>query len=357
MEAIAKRILPRAQRRFRPVDESALGFGDIFSDHMFCLDYHNGAWGRARIEPFGPLVMSPAAMCLHYGQEIFEGLKCYRRGDGSLALFRPEANFARLNRSARRLCIPPLDEEFCLAALKELLLIDQDWVPRDRESSLYVRPFVIATEPHLGARPANEYMFLIITGPVGPYYASGFAPIKIYVEPQYTRAAQGGLGEIKTGGNYAASLFAAEEAHRQGFSQVLWLDPKEHKYVEEVGSMNMFFILDGEVVTPPLSGTILGGITRDSVLTLARDWGLKAAERPVDIDDLLEAGRNGRLTEAFGTGTACVVSPVGWLSYKGREFAVGEGGIGSLTRRFYDEILGLQYGDRPDPYNWVTLIK
>ena len=357
MEAIAKRVLPPVQRRLRPADESALGFGDIFSDHMFRLDYHDGAWRGPRIEPFGPLALSPVAMCLHYAQEIFEGLKCYRRSDGVLALFRPQANFARLNRSARRVCIPPLDEELCLAALRELLLIDQDWVPRGRGASLYIRPFVIASEPHLGVRPAGEYIFLIITGPVGAYYASGFAPIKIYVEPHYTRAAQGGLGEIKTGGNYAASLLAAEEAHRQGFSQILWLDPTEHKYIEEVGSMNMFFVIDNEVVTPPLSGTILGGVTRDSVLTLARDWGLKTAERHLSIDDLLEAGQNGRLTEAFGTGTACVISPVGRLSYQGREFTVGDGGIGSLTRRLYDEILGLQYGDRPDPHNWVTLIQ
>jgi branched-chain amino acid aminotransferase len=357
MEAIAKRVLPPVQRRLRPADESALGFGDIFSDHMFRLDYHDKAWREPRIEPFGPLALSPVAMCLHYAQEIFEGLKCYRRSDGALALFRPQANFARLNRSARRVCIPPLDEELCLAALKELLLVDQDWVPRGRGASLYIRPFVIASEPHLGVRPAGEYIFLIVTGPVGAYYASGFAPIKIYVEPRYTRAAQGGLGEIKTGGNYAASLLAAEEAHGQGFSQILWLDPTEHKYVEEVGSMNMFFVIDGEVVTPPLSGTILGGVTRDSVLTLARDWGLKTAERPLSIDDLLEASQNGHLMEAFGAGTACVISPVGRLSYKGRELTVGDGGIGALTRRLYDEILGLQYGDRPDPHNWVTLIQ
>ena len=357
MEAIAKRILPPAQRRCRPADETSLGFGDTYSDHMFRLDYHDGAWRGPRIEPFGPLVLSPAAMCLHYAQEIFEGLKCYRRSDGALALFRPRDNFARLNRSARRVCIPPLDEDLCLAALRELILVDQDWVPRDRGTSLYIRPFIIASEPHLGVRPAGEYIFLIITGPVGAYYTSGFAPIKIHVEPHYSRAAQGGLGEIKTGGNYAASLLAAEEAHRQGFSQILWLDPREHKYIEEVGSMNMFFVIDDEVVTPPLSGTILGGVTRDSVLTLARDWGLKAAERPLNIDDLLEASRNGRLKEAFGTGTACVISPVGHLSYQGREFTVGEGGIGPLTRRLYDEILGLQYGDRPDPHNWVTLIQ
>jgi branched-chain amino acid aminotransferase len=357
MAAIDKRVLPPSQRRFRPVDESSLGFGNIYSDHMFCLDYHDGAWRRPRIEPFGFLSLSPAAMCLHYGQEVFEGMKCYRQTSGALALFRPRDNFERLNLSARRVCIPPLDEELCLAALRELILTDQEWVPRGRGTSLYIRPFIIATEPHLGVRPSDEYLFIIITGPVGAYYAAGFAPIKIYVEPHYTRTAHGGLGEIKTGGNYAASLLAAEEAGRQGFSQILWLDPKDHKYVEEVGSMNMFFVIDDEVITPPLSGTILAGVTRDSVLTLARGWGLKATERLLSIDEILEAGRSGRLKEAFGTGTACVISPVGWLSYKGQEVKVGEGGIGGLTQRLYDEILGLQYGDRPDSYDWVTLIK
>ena len=354
---IDKRVLPPVQRRLRPVDESALTFGDVFSDHMFRLDYHDGAWRRPRIEPFGPLALSPAAMCLHYGQAIFEGMKCFRQDSGSLALFRPQANFARLNVSARRVCIPPVDEALCLAALKELLLIDQDWAPRSQGASLYIRPFIIATEPRLGVSPASEYIFLIITGPVGPYYPEGFSPINIYVEPHYSRAAQGGLGEVKTAGNYAASLLAAEEARQKGFSQILWLDPARHKFVEEVGSMNMFFVLDDEVVTPPLSGTILAGITRDTVLTLTHGWGLKTAERPLDIDELLEAGRNGRLKEAFGTGTACVISPVGGLSYKGRDIQVGAGGIGPLTRRLYDEILGLQYGQRPDPHNWVTLIQ
>ena len=356
MQPLAKRILPPVHRRFRPPDENALGFGDIYSDHMFRMDYHDGAWRDPRIEPLAPLSLSPAAMCLHYGQEIFEGLKCFRRSDGALALFRPQANFARFNRSARRLCIPSMDEALSLAALRELLLIDQDWVPRSRGASLYIRPFVIATEPHLGVRPATDYIFLIITGPVGAYYATGFAPIKIYVEPKFSRAAQGGLGEVKTAGNYAASLLAAEEAHNLGFSQILWLDPNEHKYIEEVGSMNMFFVIDDELITPPLSGTILPGITRDSVLTLTRDWGLKVAERPLSIDELIAAGHSGRLKEAFGSGTACVISPVGRFSYEGREVTVGGGGIGPLTRRLYDEMLGLQYGDRPDPHNWVTLV-
>ena len=357
METITKQILAPEQRRPRPVDESALGFGDVFSDHLFRLDYLDGAWRNPRIEPYAPLALSPAAMCLHYGQEIFEGLKCYRRSDGALTLFRHRDNFGRFNRAAKRLCIPTVDQDLALAGLRELLLIDEAWVPGRQGASLYIRPFIIASEPHLGVRPAREYIFLIITGPVGPYYSTGFAPIKIYVEPKYSRAAMGGLGEVKTASNYAASLLAAEEAHKRGFSQILWLDSKEHKYIEEVGSMNMFFVIDDEVITPPLSGTILSGITRDSVLTLARDWDLKAAERPLSIEELLEASRHGRLKEAFGTGTACVISPVGQFSYQGQEIQVGDGGIGPLTRRLYDELLGLQYGDRPDPHNWVTLIQ
>ncbi|MDR2947138.1 MAG: branched-chain amino acid aminotransferase [Candidatus Adiutrix sp.] len=355
MENLEKRILPQSQRRFLPPDENRLGFGDISSDHMFVMDYYDGRWQRPRIEPFAPLAISPAAMGLHYGQLMFEGLKCYRRQDGQLALFRPRDNFKRMSRSAEMLCIPQFDQELALSALKELLLVDQNWVPTSAGTSLYIRPFVVATEPHLGVRPAREYMFLIITGPVGAYYAEGFAPIKIYVEPEASRVAPGGLGEVKAASNYAASLHAAEEASKKGYSQLLWLDPSEHKYVEEVGSMNMFFIIDDEVITSPLAGTILPGVTRDSVLTLARTWG-KVSERALSIDEITQAADNGRLQEAFGSGTAAVISPVGTLNYKGKDYKVGDGGIGSLTQRLYDEIVGIQYGSRPDPYGWITLV-
>ncbi|MDR0881167.1 MAG: branched-chain amino acid aminotransferase [Candidatus Adiutrix sp.] len=354
METIAKRILPRQQRRFLPADERQLGFGDIFSDHMFLMDYHDGRWQAPRIEPFAPLQLSPAAMGLHYAQLIFEGLKCYRRADGRLALFRPKDNFVRFAHSAQRLCIPDFDQGLALAALKELLLIDQAWVPSTPGASLYIRPFIVATEPHLGVRPAREYLFMIITGPVGPYYPEGFAPINIYVEPQYSRTAPGGLGEIKAAANYAASLFAAEEAHKKGYTQILWLDPCHHKYVEEVGSMNMFFVLDGELLTSPLAGTVLPGITRQSVLTLAKDWGLKVAERPLPIEEIIGAQESGLLTEAFGTGTAAVVSPVGRLHYQDQDLVVGGGQtIGPLTQRLYDEITGIQYGLRPDSHDWI----
>ena len=356
MNTISKRILPKKHRRFLPTDEKALGFGDIFSDHMFKMDFHDGQWHDPRIEAYAPLQMAPSAMGLHYGQLIFEGLKCFRRQDGRLALFRPRDNFARFARSAERMCIPDFDQDLALKALKELLLVDQAWVPHSPGTSLYIRPFIVATEPHLGVRPAEEYLFMIITGPVGAYYAEGFAPIKIYVEPHYSRTAPGGLGDVKAAANYAQSLYAAEEAHKKGFSQLLWLDPREHKYVEEVGSMNMFFVIGDEVVTSPLAGTVLPGITRDSVITLAESWGLKVSERPLSMDELLAAEKSGQLKEAFGAGTAAVISPVGRLAYNDRDIMVGDGGIGALTQRLYDEITGIQYGSKPDPHNWVMLV-
>ena len=356
MDAINKRIIPQSQRRFQPTNEQSLGFGDIFSDHMFRMDYYDGQWRNPRVEPYGPLLLSPAAMGLHYGQLIFEGLKCYRRSDGQLALFRPQANFARFNSSARRLCIPQVDPSLALAALMELLMLDKSWVPSAPGTSLYIRPFIVATEPHLGVRPAREYVLLIITGPVGSYYQEGFSPIPIYVEPSYSRAAQGGLGESKTASNYAASLLAAEEAQKKGYAQLLWLDAEQHKYVEEVGSMNMFFVIDGHLVTSPLAGSVLPGITRDSVLTLARSWGIAVEERPLSIDEVKGAICEGRLSEAFGSGTAAVISPVGRFHYLGDDLVVGEGTVGPMTQRFYDEIVGIQYGTRPDEHGWVTLI-
>ncbi|MDR1870900.1 MAG: branched-chain amino acid aminotransferase [Deltaproteobacteria bacterium] len=354
---ILKRLQLPSHLKPLPTDEANLRFGDIYSDHMFLMDYFAGQWRNPRIEPFGPLVLSPAAMVLHYSQTIFEGLKCYRHPNGRLALFRPKDNFRRFNVSAERMSIPPLDETFLLAALKELLKIDGHWTPRHPEASLYIRPFVIATEPHLGVRPAKEYLFLIITGPVGPYYKEGFAPIKIYVESFYTRSAPGGLGGVKAGASYASSLLATEKAAQKGFTQLLWLDSVNHRFIEEVGSMNMFFVLDGKIVTSPLSsGTILPGITRASVLTVAQKLGVPAEERPLAIDELIEAIKSGRLTEAFGSGTAAVISPVGLLSYQEKDYQVADGQVGKITQSLYDELVGIQYGHKPDPYGWVELL-
>jgi len=355
MEIKINRVDPR-KLKTRPADESQIGFGDILTDHMFLWDYvSEKGWINPRIEPYGPLSIDPAAMGIHYGQEIFEGLKAYRGKEG-IYLFRAMENMIRMNSSARRLCMPELDADKTLEALKTLILLDKDWIPRSRGTSLYIRPTMLATEPHLGVRPAKAYLFYIIIGPVGAYYKEGLNPVKIYVEDEYVRAARGGTGEIKTAGNYAASLLAAEKAKEKGFTQVLWLDAVERKYVEEVGTMNMFFVMNDEVITAPLAGSILPGITRDSVLQIVRRWGMKVSERSLSIDEVIEGLESGRLKESFGTGTAAVISPVGQITYRGRDYVVAGGKMGDLSQRLYDEIVSIQYGERPDPYGWVQRI-
>jgi branched-chain amino acid aminotransferase len=346
------------QLKRKPADESKLGFGDIQTDHMFLMNHEAGrGWFDPRIEPYGPISLDPAAMALHYGQEIFEGLKGYRGIDGALYLFRPLENFKRMNRSAARLCMPELDLGFCMEALQRLILLDQDWVPRSRGTSLYIRPTMLATEPHLGVRPAHAYLFYIIIGPVGAYYKEGLNPVKIYVEGEYVRAAIGGTGAIKTAGNYAASLLAAEKAKEKGFTQVLWLDARERRYVEEVGTMNMFFVIDDEVITAPLNGSILPGITRDSVIQIVRHWGQRVSERSLTIDEVIAAARSGRLKEAFGTGTAAVISPVGQITFKGEDHVVAGGRMGELSQRLYNEIVAIQYGEKADPWGWRVPIR
>ncbi len=345
------------QLKAKPQDESKLGFGSIFTDHMFLMDYEaSKGWHNPRIEPYGNLTLDPAAMGLHYGQEIFEGLKAYRGKDNGIYLFRARDNYIRMNRSAERLCMPELDVDFVLEATKQLILLDQDWVPRTEGTSLYIRPTMLATEPHLGVRPSNEYLFYVIIGPVGAYYKEGLNPVKIYVEDFYVRAAVGGTGEAKTAGNYAASLLAAEKAKEKGFTQVLWLDAAEHKYVEEVGTMNMFFVIDDEVITAPLNGSILPGITRDSVIQIVKSWGMKFSERSLSIDEVIEAAKTGRLQEAFGTGTAAVISPVGQITYKDQDFIIAGGKMGELSQKLYNEIVSIQYGEKEDPFGWVERI-
>jgi len=341
------------QMKKKPTDDSKLGFGDIFSDHMFLMDYEAGkGWFDPRIEAYRNLSLDPAAMILHYGQEVFEGLKAYRGKDGGIYLFRPRENFKRLNRSSVRLCMPEVDVDLVMEGLRELVLLDRDWVPGSPGTSLYIRPTMLATEPHLGVRPSNRYVFYIIIGPVGAYYKEGLNPVKIYVEDVYVRAVVGGIGESKTCGNYAASLLAAEEAKKQGFTQVLWLDAVERKYVEEVGTMNMFFVIDDEVITAPLTGSILPGITRDSVIHMVKDWGLKMSERSLAIHDVIAAAKDGTLKEAFGTGTAAVISPVGQITYKGKDYVVAGGNMGDLSQKLYSEIVAIQYAEKEDPYGW-----
>lgn len=347
------------KRRAKPQDESKLVFGKTFSDHMFVMDYKadGGGWINPRVAPYEPMLMDPAAMVLHYGQGIFEGLKAYRAKDGRILLFRPEQNFERFNRSARRLCMPEIDIKLQFEALEALLKLDVDWVPHSMGSSLYIRPTMIASEPALGVRPAKEYIYFVITGPVAAYYAEGFNPVKIYVSDEYVRAVRGGVGEAKTMANYASSLYAAEMAKKKGFTQVLWLDGIERRYVEEVGTMNIFFRINDELVTPPLTGSILPGVTRNSVIQLAKHWGIEVSERAISIDQVFEAVRSGAMKEIFGTGTAAVISPVGELSYCDKTYRIQDGGVGEWSQKFYDEIVSIQYGDRPDPFGWVHEVK
>ena len=348
------RFVPAATFKAKPTDETKLGFGKIFTDYMFEMDYSvEKGWHDPRVTPFHNFELSPAAMVLHYSQTIFEGLKMYRTADG-FQLFRPRDNFRRMNVSAERLAIPQFDVETAMAGLLKLLEADKDWTPSLPGTSLYIRPFIIATDPFVGVRSGYSYTFCIILSPVGAYYASGLEPVGIYVEDTYVRAVRGGVGFAKTGGNYASSLKAGDVAKKKGYAQVLWLDGIEQKYVEEVGSMNMMFVIDGKVVTPMLNGSILSGITRDSVLTLARDSGIPAEERKVSIDEVVQGAKNGRLTEAFGTGTAAVVSPVGSLCYEAECVTVGDGKIGKLTQQFYDTLTGIQYGRLPDPHDWIV---
>ncbi|NLI80821.1 MAG: branched-chain amino acid aminotransferase [Deltaproteobacteria bacterium] len=345
-------------RRPKPEDETKLIFGRTFSDHMFLMDYQSpDGWKNARVVPYGPLNLDPAAMVLHYGQGIFEGLKGYRWKDGGIHLFRAEKNWERFNRSARRMCMPEIDANLQFRAVEELLKLDREWVPHHVGSSLYIRPTMIASEAHLGVRPATQYLYFIITGPVAAYYAEGFNPVRIYVSDQYVRAVRGGVGEAKTMANYASSLYAAEYAKKKGFTQVLWLDAVERRFVEEVGTMNIFFRIKDELVTPPLSGSILPGVTRDSVIQLALHWGIQVSERPIAIEEVIDAVGSGDMREIFGTGTAAVVSPVGEISYKDKSYRVRDGAVGDWAKRFYDEIVGIQYGEREDRFGWIRQVK
>lgn len=350
--------LPENARKPKPTDEKALGFGKHFSDRMFIMEYESGQWRNPRIQPYAPLTLSPAAMCLHYAQEIFEGMKAYWTADGRVTLFRPQMNIARMNRSAELLQMPQVDPDLFLEALQQLVRLERDWIPRTEGCSLYIRPTMIATDPFLGVRPSETYIFYIIVGPVGAYYPRGFVPVSIMVSEKYVRAVRGGIGSCKAAANYAASLAGQVEAKKAGFDQVLWLDGVHRKYVEEVGTMNMLFVLDDTVVTAPLDGgTILPGVTRDSVLKLLRDvYKVKVEERPLPIDEVIDGAKTGRLKEAFGSGTAAIITAVSEIGYRGQRHKVGDGGVGRLTQRLYDDLVGIQYGKKPDPFEWVVRV-
>ena len=351
------KILPLSNPKTRPVDESQLGFGKLFTDRMLVMEYAAGqGWHSARIQPYGPFSFDPACAVLHYAQEIFEGLKAFRRDDGRIALFRAIDNVRRFNRSATRMCMPEVDEAFFLDAIHQLVRLEADWVPRSAGTSLYIRPTMVATDPYLGVKPSDTYLCYVILSPVGAYYKGGFSPVKIWISDEYVRVALGGTGEAKTGGNYAASLKASMEAASRGFDQVLWLDAEHRRYVEEVGSMNICFLIDGKVVTSPLRGTILDGVTRRSILTLVKDLGVTVEERALSVDEIFADIEKGRMTEAFGTGTAAVVSPVGQFTYRHHTAVLSDGQVGPLTLKLYETLTGIQYGRLPDPHGWVELL-
>lgn len=347
-------VTKRTQLKPR-LDENNLVFGTEFTDHMFIMDYTEGeGWHDAKIVPYGPIAISPAAMVLHYAQEVFEGMKAYKTPSGDIQFFRPMENFARMNRSNRRMCIPELDSEFVFEALKQLVEIDKDWVPTVPGTSLYIRPFVFATDPFIGVRTSINYKFMIILSPVGAYYETGLQPAKMHVEDIYSRTVVGGTGEAKCGGNYAGGLAAQEKAHDQGFEQILWLDGADRKYIEEVGTSNIFFKVKGEFITPELHGTILPGITRKSVIELLRTWGQTVIERPITIDEFVDMYHKGEIEEVFGTGTAAVISPIGGLEYQGEDMQFNDGKIGECTQKIYDTLFGIQTGAAEDTFGWTV---
>jgi branched-chain amino acid aminotransferase len=336
-------------------DPSSLGFGKYFTDYMFVMDYEEEkGWHHPRLTPYAPIMLDPSSSVFHYGQAVFEGLKAYRTEDGRVLLFRPEQNIKRLNRSCQRMSMPPVDEELVLEALTQLVELEKEWVPREKGTSLYIRPFVIATEPSLGVKASKNYTFMIVLSPVGSYYGDQLQPINIYVEDEFVRAVNGGVGTAKTSGNYAASLQAQQKANELGYDQVLWLDAIEKKYAEEVGSMNIFFVINGEVVTPALSGSILSGITRASAIELIRSWGIPVREEKISIDDIYAASARGELTEVFGTGTAAVVTPVGELNIHGRTVIVNDRQIGEISKKLYQTITDIQLGKVKDPFHWTV---
>ena len=352
------RIEKTTNPKEKPGQDNPLVFGTIFTDHMFVMDYEEGkGWLDPRVIPYQPLMLDPSAMVFHYGQEMFEGLKAYKAKDGRTLLFRPDKNVERANRSNQRLCMPEIPEDMFLEGLKTLVKIDGEWIPTKEGTSLYIRPFMIATDPFLGVRPSHTYKFIIILSPVGAYYASGLDPIKIWIEDDYVRAVKGGIGEAKTGGNYVASLAAQVKAHDEGYSQVLWLDGVHRKYIEEVGAMNIFFKINGVVVTPELNGSILPGVTRNSVIALCSQWGVPVEERKISVEEVVKAAATGAMEECFGTGTAAVVSPVGELRYENDRMEIGGGKIGALTQKIYDTITGIQLGEIEGPQGWSVEVK
>lgn len=349
------KIIKTENKKAKPTGK--LGFGKYFTDHMFIMEYEGGEWKNARIQPYQDLHLAPSASVLHYAQGVFEGAKAYKNSKGEIRLFRLNDNLDRMCDSAERLCMPTFDKKFVYDAIKQLIFIDEDWIPTDEGTALYIRPTMIATEPALGVHASKTYYMYVIVSPVGAYYAHGLAPVKLLVEENYVRAAKGGTGGHKVIGNYAASMKAGENAQARGYDQAMWLDAKHHRYVEEVGAMNIFFVIDGVAYTPALRGSILPGITRRSVIALLKSHNIKVREMNVDIRKVAEAAENGKLNEIFGTGTAAVISPVGWFGYHGKDYEVNKGEMGEISKMIYDELTGIQNGKYPDKFGWVDIIK
>ncbi len=349
--------VPAEKLKAKIADQSQLGFGKYFTDRMLVVEWKGGqGWVDARIEPYAPFSLDPASLVFHYAQEIFEGLKAYKWADGRIALFRPEMNARRFNQSGDRVCLPPIPEELFLKGIEELVSLEREWVPTAEGTSLYIRPAMIAVEPVLGVKPSDHCYFFVIMSPVGAYYAAGFNPVNIMVEDHYVRAVPGGTGEAKTGGNYANSLKAGLEAKKKGYDQVLWLDGRERRFIEEVGAMNMFFAYGSHIVTAPLNGSILSGVTRDSVLKLAPILGYTVEERQIDVNDLMSDIRSGKVTEAFGSGTAAVITPVGKLCYQDEVLQLTGGQVGTVTQKLYDTLTGIQTGKLPDQFGWIRFV-
>ena len=346
-------ITPTDNSKISEIDFENLNFGRVFSDHMAELHYKDGAWQSAEIKPYDAISFEPSMMALHYGQAIFEGMKAYFSGDTTINLFRPFDHARRFNNSARRLCMPEIDENLFVELLEELLKLDFAWVPKEQGRALYIRPVMFASEEYLAAKVSEEYKLFIITSPVGAYYSEGFNPVKLTTNSEFVRAVKGGTGEAKAAGNYGGSFLPAKKAQKDGFTQVLWLDATEHKYVEEVGTMNIFFLIDGTLVTPKLGGTVLPGITRRSVIALADKWNVPVEERRISVDELFEAHDNNKLEEVFGAGTAAVISPVGLIHHNGKSITLDQEKIGPFAKKMFDNITGIQYGKKEDPYGWV----
>lgn len=341
--------------RLSETDFEHLGFGEVFSDHMFSMEYMDGEWTLPQIIPFGKIEILPSLCSLHYGQVVFEGLKAFYSKDG-ITIFRPEKYHERLNKSCQRLCIPQVGFDMFMEGLVELLKLDRNWVPRKKGYSLYIRPFIFATDSFLGVKVSKTYRFMVVTSPVGAYYKEGFNPIRLMTSGNYARAVKGGLGAAKAPANYAASLLPAEEAKKKGFSQVLWLDGVEKKYIEESGAMNVFFLIDDTLVTPPLEGTILEGVTRNTVIHLAKDWGMDVEERRISIDEVISASNEGRLKEVFGTGTAAVISPIAEIQHNNKLITINGKKTGAFSQKLFDEITGIQYGEKEDKFGWCYSI-